>query len=154
MTKEQAKKFANCLKNNYTIDFNDMADFCDTVINALEQQPCEDCVSRKAVVDTIEQWVENIKEPFGSLRTNIENLPPVKPTHYIAEVRYSKDENCNERIEIECTHGTCKDCKNWNQNENDKSIGICDEFSSTRDTHYTTERFYCANYEKRGNENE
>ena len=38
MTNEQAIKFANCLKNNYTIDFNDMADFCDTVTKALEQQ--------------------------------------------------------------------------------------------------------------------
>lgn len=38
MTKEQAIQFANCLKNNYTIDFNDMADFCDMAIKALEQE--------------------------------------------------------------------------------------------------------------------
>lgn len=37
MTKEQAIQFANCLKNNYTIDFNDMADFCDMAIKALEK---------------------------------------------------------------------------------------------------------------------
>jgi hypothetical protein len=46
MTKEEAIKFANCLKNNYTIDFNDMADFCDVVIKSLKQQPCDDTISR------------------------------------------------------------------------------------------------------------
>ena len=53
MTKEQAIQFANCLKNNYIIDFNDMADFCDMAIKLLEQQPCEDCVSRQAVIEYI-----------------------------------------------------------------------------------------------------
>lgn len=39
MKREEAIKFANCLKNNYTIDFNDMTDFCDMAIKALEQEP-------------------------------------------------------------------------------------------------------------------
>lgn len=39
MTKEDAIHFANCLKNNYTIDLNDMQAFCDEAIKALEQEP-------------------------------------------------------------------------------------------------------------------
>jgi hypothetical protein len=32
MTREEIIHFANCLKNNYTIDFNDMEEFCNEVI--------------------------------------------------------------------------------------------------------------------------
>ena len=39
MTREEAIHFANCLKNNYTIDLNDLQAFCDEVIKALEQKP-------------------------------------------------------------------------------------------------------------------
>lgn len=38
MTTEEAIHFAKCLKNNWTIDFNDMADFCDMAIEALTYQ--------------------------------------------------------------------------------------------------------------------
>lgn len=38
MTNEEAITYANCLKNNYTINFEDMADFCDMAIKALEQE--------------------------------------------------------------------------------------------------------------------
>ena len=44
MTKEKAIEFANCLKNNYTVNFDDMSDFCDEVIEALENS-CEDSTS-------------------------------------------------------------------------------------------------------------
>lgn len=37
MTREEAIHFAVCLKNNWTIDFNDMEDFCDMAIEALSQ---------------------------------------------------------------------------------------------------------------------
>lgn len=35
MTREEAIHFAECLKHNWTIDFNDMEDFCDMAIEAL-----------------------------------------------------------------------------------------------------------------------
>ena len=37
MTKEEGKEFANALKNNYTIDFGKLPDFCDLVISVLEK---------------------------------------------------------------------------------------------------------------------
>ena len=38
MTKEEGKEFANALKNNYTIDFDKLPEFCDLVISALENK--------------------------------------------------------------------------------------------------------------------
>lgn len=51
MTKEEAIHFANCLKNNYTIDLNDMQAFCDIVIKSLEQEP---------VIDKIRAEIEQL----------------------------------------------------------------------------------------------
>lgn len=39
MTKEEAIHFAECLKHNWTIDFNDMEDFCDMAIETLQAEP-------------------------------------------------------------------------------------------------------------------
>ena len=41
MTREEGKEFANALKNNYTIDFDKMSDFCDLVISALSENKGE-----------------------------------------------------------------------------------------------------------------
>ena len=51
MDKEKAIEieFANCLKNNYTVNFDDMFDFCDEVICTLENS-CEDSISRQQVL--------------------------------------------------------------------------------------------------------
>lgn len=38
MTREEGKEFANALKNNYTIDFDKLPEFCDLVISALENK--------------------------------------------------------------------------------------------------------------------
>ena len=38
MTREEAIHFAECLKHNWTIDFNDMEDFCDMAIEALSAE--------------------------------------------------------------------------------------------------------------------
>lgn len=35
MTKDRVIEFANALKNNYTIDFDELPEFCDAVIEAL-----------------------------------------------------------------------------------------------------------------------
>lgn len=50
MIREEAIHFAECLKHNWTIDFNDMEDFCDMAIEALENKPtpCEKCVHVKS----------------------------------------------------------------------------------------------------------
>ena len=41
MTREEYIKFANALKNNYTIDFDKLPEFCDMAISALSENKGE-----------------------------------------------------------------------------------------------------------------
>ena len=51
MTRDEAIHYAKCLKNNWTLNLNDLGEFCDMAIEALEQQTadvveivrCKDC---------------------------------------------------------------------------------------------------------------
>lgn len=54
MTKEEGKEFANALKNNYTIDFDKLPDFCDLVISALEKN------------ESAEEWYKLLCEKWDS----------------------------------------------------------------------------------------
>jgi predicted RNA-binding Zn-ribbon protein involved in translation (DUF1610 family) len=78
MTREEAITYANCLKNNYTINFDDMADFCDMAIKALEQEPCEDCISRQAAIDLIADY-EFYELNMGQVIKGIRDLSSVTP---------------------------------------------------------------------------
>ena len=42
MTREEYIDFANALKNNYTIDFDKLPEFCDMAISALSAEPCRE----------------------------------------------------------------------------------------------------------------
>ena len=89
MDKEKAIEFANCLKNNYTINFDDMSDFCDEVIEALENS-CEDAISRQQVLDIVkfeEKWLKDAKGnnsntdiAFSGIMAKVAKLPLVTPT--------------------------------------------------------------------------
>ena len=52
MTKEEGKEFANALKNNYTIDFDKIPDFCDLVISALSEE--DNTMEWKGIYDRTE----------------------------------------------------------------------------------------------------
>ena len=91
MTKEKAIDFANCLKNNYTVNFDDISDFCDEAIKALENscEDCEDAISRQQVLDIIrfeEKWLKNAKGnnpntdiAFSGIMAKVAKLPLVTP---------------------------------------------------------------------------
>lgn len=120
----------------------------DELESKLEQQPSDDCVSRQAVLDLI-----NADWKYEGLELSVNELPPVTPAHCIAAVRFSKEdlrEICNERIEVECTHGTCKDCFYYNIDEDGHGYH-CEKYGHTRFPVYAD--FYCKDYEKRGDEN-
>ena len=114
-------------------------------INYLEKgENVEDLISRQAVLDKKVLIELPDGQSFYSIDPkDVKSLPSVTPTRCIAAVRFSKDdlrEICNERIEIECTHGTCKDCEDW-----DKEYHFCSMLDC-----YTGRDFYCKNFEKRG----
>ena len=90
MDKEKAIEieFAKCLKNNYTVNFDDMFDFCDEAIGALENS-CEDLISRQQVLDIIkfeENWLSDAKGnnpntdiAFSGIMAKVAKLPLVTP---------------------------------------------------------------------------
>lgn len=55
----------------------------DLAIKALEQQPCEDCISRERVLELFNK-TENRWE-FCYMRKQIEKLPSVTPTYDLEE---------------------------------------------------------------------
>ena len=69
MTTEEAIHFAKCLKNNWTIDFNDMADFCDMAIDALSADG--DLISR---ADAIEAVMAEGRKVYTSEYANAERI--------------------------------------------------------------------------------
>ena len=84
MTKEEAKEYIrDCL------DYDE----AEKIIEALEQEPCEDAVSRADLIDKL----EIIDKSYGSdfyweVRKIVDSLPPVKPVACIATVKFNKED--------------------------------------------------------------
>ena len=96
------------------------------IINSLEQQPSEDCVSRAEVIDELNRLGRNAFKDdtdYDNFFTFVDSLPPVTPTH-----------------------GTCKDCVKGHKYK-DIAECFCDYLQDDVDTD-----FYCVDFEKRGNE--
>lgn len=86
---------------------------CDRILKALEQEPCEDAISREATLkpykglndeDTICVWL---------IRKNIEQQPSVNPQKPNAGhwIKYGKLYQCSECKELSCCQGKfCDEC--------------------------------------------
>lgn len=116
-------------------------------IKALKQEPCEDAVSRQAVIDIIEfedKWLLDAKGhnkdteiAFSGIKTKITNLPSVQP---------------------KAKQGRCKDCKYFEYDSVAKVDGIplivaheiCSKWG---DGCKTKEDGYCFMYEPQESEN-
>ena len=99
----------------------------DMAIKALEQSTSDDCVSRQAVLETIDDCnSDGLKGIFCSyddgerFREYIRKLPPVTPTH-----------------------GTCKDCKH-----RDPEDKMCDSGHSIQWQLPRPNDWHCADFEK------
>lgn len=153
MTKEQA--ITRIKHSSMYIDDKETADY---IIKALEQPTSDDCVSRTQAIE----WIENLRQmdkcfgnyeddyfPLSEVIDRLKSVPPVTPTKCIATLRFSKEdlrEICNERIEIACEHGTCKDCRHR------EGINF-DDWFCTKHGNSARDDFYCADFEKRGDKN-
>lgn len=64
-------------------DFYTMEEACKVVIEALEQETCEDCISREATIKTISEWFFSKEFRFTNaseyLRKRLDKLPSVTP---------------------------------------------------------------------------
>ena len=86
----RAEKCVEIYKNNgkdtstakVTIPVNKFLDLTDTAIKALEQQPCEDCISRQAVINAINQnciYENEYNLTASHIKEMVQQLPSVTP---------------------------------------------------------------------------
>ena len=97
MTREEYNDFANALKNNYTIDFDKLPEFCDMAISALSAEgeyiKKEDAIAEfKAQKDSWEYYGESFYNEkyikFDDVIQTIEGMP----THSLPDSAEKKGE--------------------------------------------------------------
>ena len=83
MTSEEREDAINFFKE---VEKKEVGTYCKLAIEALEQQPCEDCISREAVLETIEDCnSDGLKGIFCSyndgerFKEYIKDLPSATP---------------------------------------------------------------------------
>lgn len=115
-------------------DSRKSAEALDMAIKALEQQPSDDCVSRKELLKLYGNRAFELQKTHQTDKqlginwciNTLNELPPVTPTH-----------------------GTCKDCKhNYKTGRNTFECSNGHRFALREPS-----TFYCKDFEKRGNEN-
>lgn len=120
MTREEAKAELNkeideISLGSYTYDGLERSIALEIGIKALEQEPCEDAISRQAVIEIAESsksnWIDN-----SVLFKRVNELPPVTPKpktgHWIYRVvgiyRYASCSECNKMQVDESNY--CPNC--------------------------------------------
>ena len=123
MTREEAIRLATGLRTDFKCESETMVDFCNTIIQTLEQEPCEDAISRRAAIDAVEK-AKTAMSPDGEIyvakinaEMNIQQLPSVSAKKtgrwiYIcnSEVNGLKIVKCSECGKR--TYGSGKYCPN------------------------------------------
>ena len=104
----------------HAIRWNDMPkkEALDMAMKALEQQPCEDAISRQAVISTIYDNKSDFKNDFaqGFFADRINDLPPVTPQPKIGrwiEHPHEAGENW------EFSRYECSECHVWADDDSD-----------------------------------
>lgn len=111
MTREEALQYGHLMFSLEEDKESAMCDFITTAIKALEQELCEDAISRQAVLDVIER-----EEFKGDAISEIEKLPSVTPAEKMGQwIPVSEIENIkseiNELSELNHIEPTYEDCK-------------------------------------------
>ena len=123
MTREEAKSCICTIKMLQKLAYNihgvmDVvdADNCKKIIKALEQEPCEDCISRQAAIDCLnadftidgKENMETVVDYINGAFKKIKALPSVTPEQRVGRWIYDKTiENwrCSECNETPKTMG-------------------------------------------------
>ena len=111
------------IKQRHDWDINNLVLINKDNYEPLEQEPCEDCISRQAVINGIDNYIEKVqstgaKDDFISFEELVVKvLPPVTP-------KPKTDMLDKIRAEIETKFGQCDICEyfeNYDYEENDIS---------------------------------
>ncbi len=106
MTREEATAELNTFKVGAKSELGENA--LDMAIEALEQEPCEDCISRKAVLE----YIEGSEAELGHSTENelvcqdIKEFPPVTPQPKIGKWEWVQYD-CNPKI----GNWHCSECR-------------------------------------------
>lgn len=109
MTREEYIKFANALKNNYTIDFNKLPEFCDMAISALSAEPCREADDYENEIADLHNRLDIAEYDKERYKEEITTLEAKNKGEWI------NNENgtftCNKCGEISCCNGNfCCEC--------------------------------------------
>lgn len=127
MTIEQNQRCAINYLNELKASTSGYAvNWLDIAIKALEQQPCEDCISREDILEFLKGFeiLHNHDELRSNLIYGIMNMPPVTPQPKMGRWEYVQYDN-NPNI----GNWHCSECR-----------GICTEMHSIEDAYN-----YCPN---------
>ena len=117
MTREEAtallKSRVDLIKSNYP-EIDDYCESLEMAIEALKQEPCEDCISRQAVLDYLFRPYSN-EELYSNIdiANFIKELPPVTPQQKIGKWEIDEDRvyTCNQCNKKNLWHSLyCPNC--------------------------------------------
>lgn len=103
MTKEEREKAIAYGKRVIKLGLNDETQaFCEMAIKALEQEPCEDYISREAVLMEIDKYMCGVPFDEKGIDVVLKELPHVTPTRkkgkWIGDKDYPICEKCGCNI--------------------------------------------------------
>ena len=110
MTNKEAINFLQSridLIDKYYPDVKDYREALVIAIEALEQKPCEDCISRQAAVDCFKKWQPYMATRLLDFEKELSELPPVTPQPKVG--RWIFDEILDK-------HYYCSECKSMGVN--------------------------------------
>ena len=130
MTDEQAIVYLESLKEyvDKIAYAPDMYGAIDKAIQVLEQQPCEDCVSRNDVVKAISDWIIEGEYDYTNatnyLVRRINYLPSVKPKYTDEEIQKMQE---LEQVQLEKAYelGKTESFEEWLSSFNTESATAC-----------------------------
>ncbi|SCW70449.1 hypothetical protein SAMN05660484_02601 [Eubacterium ruminantium] len=100
-------------------------DIYEAIINVLEQEPCEDCISREAVLDLAKKGVLVSNGNYESVCKAINDLPSVTPKYTDEEIdRAQAVEEAYIDKMVELTVEESKKVGHWMVNK-EKSLAKC-----------------------------
>ena len=101
MTREEREKAIYALKISAPLmavtqgEFNDYIQTLNKIMDWLEQEPCEDAVSRQAAIDELYKMLHDCfgadDEELDAVITTLNELPPVTPQYTDAEIQKMQD---------------------------------------------------------------
>jgi hypothetical protein len=110
------KELLNEIENDYwneKADPIDMAEVFDLASKALEQQPCEDCISREVLLDKLEEpmnWTDSEAElqeqrDYEGFIELVKSMPSITPTRHKGKWIAQDIHNCHTDFKCsECSY--------------------------------------------------